>query len=248
MSTIAEDVLLVMNTHVKTGVFVAPDELTEILVGGCLVAEALLAGSVRLDDGRRFSRGAHAITAEVDPLVERAARHVVALEPDPDAEFDDERWIAAVTFPLRAAGDVTDGLRARDALRIEEHKKFGRKPAMIDVTEPDALTAVADRLRAVMLDGETPDPPTSVALLILAVCGGAPNLSRPEGKRWAQRADALFTWMYWKGDEGTPSEPVSGIDDPTRRMLGDFVVSLGTAYQMGVASEISNALKYSRPS
>jgi len=55
MSIIAEDVLLIAHTHHETRVFAELDELTEILDGGCLVAEALLAGSVRLDDGRRFS-------------------------------------------------------------------------------------------------------------------------------------------------------------------------------------------------
>lgn len=248
MSIIAEDVLLITNTHHETRVFAGLDELTEVLVGGCLVAEALLAGSVRLDDGRRFSIGPRAISAEVDPLVERAGRHVLALEPGSDTEFDDERWIAAVTFPLQVGGDVIDRLRARDALRVEEQKKFGRKPTQVEVTEPAALAAVADRLRAVMLDGDTPDPPTAVTLLLLAACGGSLDLSRSERKQWDQRTDALFTWMYWKGDEGTPAEPVPGIDDPTRRMLGDLAVSLGTAYQMGIASEISSALKYLRPS
>jgi hypothetical protein len=93
-----------------------------------------------------------------------------------------------------------------------------------------------------MLDGVAPDPSAAVTLLLIAACGGFLDLSRSERKQWDNRFDALFTGMYWQGDAGTPSEAVDGIDDATRRMLGDFAVSLGTAYQMGVASEILTAL------
>lgn len=52
--------------------------------------------------------------------------------------------------------------------------------------------------------------------------------------------------MCWQGDDGTPSESIEGIDDVTRRMIGDLTVSLGTAYQMRVATEILTALNGSR--
>lgn len=247
MSLIAEDVLLIAHTHVETREFAELDELTEILAGGCLVAEALLAGMIRLDDGRRFSTGPRAVTADVDPLVDRAARHALTVAPAPDTEFDDERWIATVTYPVQAGAEVIDRLRARGAVGSEEQKKFGRKAKQVDITDAAALDQVGGRLRAVMLEGATPDPTTAVTLLLIAATGASLDLDRGERKRWNDRSEALFTWMYWQGDDGTPAEPVPGIDDETRRMLGDFAVSLGTAYQMGISAEISNALKLLRP-
>ena len=242
MGTVAEDAVLVLHTHAGTAVFAELDDLTEILVGGCLLAEGLLAGVLRLDGGRRFSSGPQSITADVDPLVEGAARRALAVATDGNAEDDDGRWIAEVTFPIHAGAAVIGRLRARGAIRTEERKKFGRKATMVDVTDPAGLAAVVDPLRAVMLGGETPDSRAALTLLILSAMGANLDLDRAERKQWDARAEALFTWTYWQGDEGTPAEHTPGIDDETRRMLGDFVVSLGSAYQMGVASEILAAL------
>lgn len=246
MATIAEDVVLITHTNVDSGVFAEPDELTDVLAGGCLIAEALLAGLLRLDDGRRFGTGPTAISADADPLVERAAQHALATTPTPETQHDDERWLAEVTYPLGAGGEIVGRLRGRGAIRSEERKKFGRKAAMVDVTDPTTLAGVHDRMRAVMVDGATPDPTTSLLILLTLACGGHVELGRAERKQWDQRAEALYTWTYWQGDEGRPSEPTPGVDDDTRRMIGDFVVSLGTAYQMGIANEILTALNRSR--
>ncbi|MCB0997195.1 MAG: GPP34 family phosphoprotein [Acidimicrobiales bacterium] len=246
MSAIAEDILLLANTHHDTHVFTEPDELSEILVGGCLVVEALLSGALHLDERRRFSPGPHDVSAQLDPLVERAARHATSMGANADHLTDDERWMADVAFPIQAAAEVTDRLRATGAIRAQEQKRFGRRATTVDVAQPRALDALTERMRAVMIGGATPDPVTGVALLLTAVCGTTPELPRGERKRWAERSEALFTSMYWMGDAGTPAEPIPGIDDHTRRMIGDVVVPLGVAYQMGVASEILAALEHFR--
>lgn len=243
VGTIAEDVLLVSHTNVKTLELSERDELTEVLVDGCLVAEALLGGAVSLGpDGRGFSTGPRAMTADLDPLVRRAADHVLAVQPGADTMYDDEKWIAEVTYPIQACDEVVDRLRAQGAIRPEERKKFGRKATMVDVTDPASLDRLDRRFRAVMLDGSTPDPETALTLLIVEPLGRVTELNRAEQKRWNERSEALFTSWSWKGDEGRPTEPVPGIDDSTRRMLGDFVVSLSTAYLMGIAADIFSAL------
>ena len=242
MSTIAEDIVLITHTDAGSGVFTQPDELTEVLVGGCLLAEALLAGVLALADGRRFSAGSHSLTAEVDPLVERAVHHAREVVASSEAETDDQLWLAEVTYPISAAHEVVDRLRARGALTKEERKRFGRRAETVEVADPAALGAIHDRMRAVMLDGQTPSPDTSLLCLTTAAVGVYVDLDRSERKRWNERSEALYTAFFWQGDEGTPIEPTPGVDDSTRRMIGDFVVSLGTAYQLGIGQEILAAL------
>ncbi|MEM9513938.1 MAG: hypothetical protein AAGA42_03685 [Actinomycetota bacterium] len=52
-----------------------------------------------------------------------------------------------------------------------------------------------------------------------------------ERKAWDRRFESLFTSMYWSED--APETPVAGIDDRTRRSIGEVTVALATAYHMG---------------
>lgn len=231
MALLAEDLCVLVLADPGDGTLPEIDHLARMVTDGAVVAELLIEDHVRLDENGNFTEGG---TRPDDFLLDHGLGVLTALPPRTTPFTDSEAWVAEATTPIGSFDEVWGRLRGRGAFGTAERKRLGVFATTVDVVREEVLRPLLDEHRGVMLGGEPPSPRRALSILMTEVIRGRPHtLSRAEGKAWDARREVLFTDAYWLADEGMPREPIAGLDDSTRRALGEFVVAFATAYQTG---------------
>jgi hypothetical protein len=159
---------------------------TDYGVAGALLADLALSGRIAFD-------GAEVIvldpSATGDEPLDRALSLMAPIErPRPAAH-----WIPTIAMKCDARGALVARLVHAGAVRVEEHRflsvfPYSRFPSADGAPEAEVVA----RLRAVLLEGATPDPRTATLLLLLQACSLLGSIaSGPEARRGKPRLAEL---------------------------------------------------------
>lgn len=223
MSNFTQDLYLVLHYSAKNDAVVELDaDTSNLIVGGGILVELLLAGRLLLDERSL------AVTDTGDTGDEMLDEALAALAPQQPRNPDDPEWIKPIIQKLPSGGRLLAQLLALSILHREEKRGlFGLSRSVVYVPDPTVVQQLVDRRLSVMLHGARPDPHTA-ALLFMAGAWGHEDMVKLSGKekrRWQKRWEALFEdyWGWYPVDR--EMEPVEGLDPATRKAIGDIALS-----------------------
>jgi hypothetical protein len=151
-------------------------------LGGAMLVDLALRGSIEIDEGRAGLTGAKVLAVagggpHTDPLLQ-SAYDKVAEKP---------RGVQTLLITLGTGLDVQvlDRLVARGLLRREKKKWLRLIPTTsIEVEDGRHEAELRRKARAVLVDGATPDPHTAALLALVSASGTLPVI-RPALATWS---------------------------------------------------------------
>jgi hypothetical protein len=169
---------------------IAGENILFYILGGALLGDLALAGRTEAEQ-RRFSVSVHA-TGEgplPDALLDPAWEYV-SQKPR-----DVQTVLAAIGPALR--GPVLDRLVERGDLSRHEGRTLGIFPSTKLALASDRRAGLIARVRAVLVDGETPDVRTAASIALLSASGTLPQFDSE---------------IPWSGDVSTRSKTIERGD------------------------------------
>lgn len=160
-------------------------------LGGAMLVDLALRGSIEIDESRAGLNGPKVLATEgathADPLLQTAYEKV--------AEKPRGVQTLLITLGTSLDGQVVDRLVERGLLRREKKKLLRIFPTTsIEVEDGRHETELRRKARAVLEEGETPDPHTAAVLALVSASGTLPAI-RPALATWStatyQRAKEL---------------------------------------------------------
>ena len=150
-------------------------------LGGAMLVDLALRGSIEIDEGRAGLNGPKVLTVaggpHPDPLLQSAYDKV--------AEKPRGVQTLLVTLGTGLDGQVMDRLVERGLLRRERKKWLRLIPTTsIEIEDGRHEAELRRKARAVLEDGATPDPHTAALLALVSASGTLPVI-RPALARWS---------------------------------------------------------------
>lgn len=150
-------------------------------LGGAMLVDLALRGSIEIDEGRAGLTGAKVLAVagspHTDPLLQSAYDKV--------AEKPRGVQTLLITLGTGLDGQVLDRLVARGLLRREKKKWLRLIPTTsIEVEDGRHEAELRRKARAVLEDGATPDPHTAALLALVSASGTLPVI-RPALATWS---------------------------------------------------------------
>jgi hypothetical protein len=180
-------------------------------------------------------------TAEIgDPVPDDVLRFI-AQRPAPPAK--DMTWIAEYTPGLQSGHQVLNRLVQRGVLKEVERKRWGLFSSTVwqddGVTRPEMVS----KIRTIMVDGAEPDPFTATLIFLHGVCGGQDLVVKKERKVYNRRYEDLCGDYWGHATENHSYKiPIPGLDDLSRRTIGEIAVSLGNIFALGWSSSVDPSI------
>jgi hypothetical protein len=224
MLNLAEELLLLCQLDGKGKLYSGSLDLA---VDGGILAELLLAGRLRLDEG---SLAVVDGSATGNQYLDEA---LVILAPGNTWKPEDPEWLAPIIYEISFSDKLVSGLIFKGILRREEKRTLGILRGIKYVQQdPSIRQRLVNQERQIMIEGEAPDARSATRIYLTSILGEADpvKLSRKEKKAYQNRWEALFGdhWGQYPADQLIT--PIAGLDPTARASIGYLAVALGTLH------------------